>query len=112
LAAHTDFIYSQVCQQTLAIAKNKLSQISFACLERPDSVLELCRAIVGAEVDSVDFINRAPSVDWEPTPKDINAILENNQFDRLLYDHALSAIDAGLKSSYARPRGRRVMDPP
>jgi Sulfotransferase family len=89
-----DFHFHPPTDTMLATAQHRLTtDIRFACLDRPSSVLALCSMMVGEEVPTFDVTNRTPSVSWIPTKHDLDAVAAHNQRDRELYDYALRMID-------------------
>jgi hypothetical protein len=89
-----DYFYCVADAGTLATAQRRLlTDIQFACLGRPESVLALCSRMVGGAVSALNTENRTPPVAWVPTEYDLEVVAANNKLDRALYDFAVDLID-------------------
>jgi hypothetical protein len=89
-----DFFYCSADAETLATAKRRLmTDIQFACLDRPTSTLALCKSMASDAVSALGVENRTPPLSWAPTGEDLEAVAANNLLDKALYDFALDMID-------------------
>jgi hypothetical protein len=91
---HVDFYYCPADAGTLATAQRRLlTDIQFACLARPASVLALCSRMTGHSVSALGTENRTPPVPWVPTEYDLEVAAVHNTHDIALYDFAVDLID-------------------
>jgi hypothetical protein len=99
-----DFFYCSADEGTLATAQRRLlTDIQFACLARPASMMALCSRMTGDSVIALDIKNRTPPFPWAPTENDLEMVAAHNTLDRALYDFAVDLIDkAGSHTEHAR----------
>jgi hypothetical protein len=97
---YIDSVFGPIGLNTLATAQSRLlTDVHFACLERPATVLALCRRMAGQSVPAFQFENQTPAVPWAPNERDLEMVAAHNALDRALYDFALTLLDKAHAST-------------
>jgi hypothetical protein len=89
---YVSYLMNPSTPETLACAKERLSSIHFAVLERPQTVLDVFAALSDVPITAIPVLNVTPPHDYQVTEEDRVAIAANTRLDRELYEFAVSSL--------------------